>query len=232
MLKLIKLELQRVNMRPYLISSAVIGMVLLAFTYFIAYVAQVEQEVQFMNYDNIFMFTSLMGILLFGILSAVMYAKLIIEEYSGKRLALLFSYPEGRRKAFAAKIWIVFVFVALSMWLCTILPAAIFTVTESISPIVPDTMANSSLMKTAGNMAVSLLAVNATGLLSMRIGFIKKSVPATLISGFILSGIYDNMMAASKDHIVLPWLITGISLLVIFTVFVTLSYKINQMEAE
>lgn len=96
MLKLIKLKLQRVNMRPYLISSAVMGMVLPAFTYFVAYMAQAEQEVQFMNYDNIFLFTSLMGILLFGILAAVMYARLIIEEYSGKRLALLFSYPGSR----------------------------------------------------------------------------------------------------------------------------------------
>jgi ABC-type transport system involved in multi-copper enzyme maturation permease subunit len=122
MRKLINLELQRINLRPYLISSTISGFVLLAFTYFIAYVAQVEQEVQFMNYENIFLFTCAMSILIFGVLSATMYEKLIIEEYSGKRLALLFSYPEGRKKTFSAKILIVFLFVVLSMLLCTILP--------------------------------------------------------------------------------------------------------------
>jgi ABC-type transport system involved in multi-copper enzyme maturation permease subunit len=122
MMKLINLELQRINLRPYLISSTISGFVLLAFTYFIAYVAQVEQEVQFMSYENIFLFTGAMSVLIFGVLSATMYEKLIIEEYSGKRLALLFSYPVGRKKAFSAKILIVFLFVVLSMLLCTILP--------------------------------------------------------------------------------------------------------------
>ena len=75
MIKLIKLELQRINLRPYFIGSTIFCIVLLVFTYFVAYVAQVEQEVQFMTYSNIFRFTNAISILLFGILSATMYAK-------------------------------------------------------------------------------------------------------------------------------------------------------------
>lgn len=232
MIKLINLELQRINLRPYLISSTISGFVLLAFTYFIAYVAQVEQEVQFMNYENIFLFTSAMSILIFGVLSATMYEKLIIEEYSGKRLALLFSYPVGRKKAFSAKILIVFLFVVLSMLLCTILPIFIFAATESFTPIVSDTMTSDILIKAVGTIVVSLVAVSAIGLLAMRIGFIKKSVPATLISAFILSGIYGNITIGSVGNFVISLLITGVSLLAILAVFVTLSHKINHMEVE
>lgn len=232
MIKLINLELQRINLRPYLISSTISGFVLLAFTYFIAYVAQVEQELQFMNYENIFLFTCAMSILIFGVLSATMYEKLIIEEYSGKRLALLFSYPVGRKKAFSAKILIVFLFVVLSMLLCTILPIFIFAATESFTPIVSDTMTSDILIKAVGTIVVSLVAVSAIGLLAMRIGFIKKSVPATLISAFILSGIYGNITIGSVGNFVISLLITGVSLLAILAVFVTLSHKINHMEVE
>lgn len=232
MLKLIKLELQRINLRTYIISSAVSGAVLLAFTYFISYVAQVEKETQFMTYGNIFMFTGLMSILIFGILSASMYAKLIIEEYSGKRLALLFSYPVGRQKVFAAKILIVFVFAAVSMMLCTILPIFIFTVTESFIPIVSDTLTSDILIKAIGNMLVSLAAVSAIGALAMRIGFIKKSVTATLISAFILSGVYGNIASGSAGDFTILLLIIGISVIAVLTVFITLSQKIKHMEAE
>lgn len=232
MMKLINLELQCINLHPYLISSTISGCILLAFTYFIAYVAQVEQEVQFMNYENIFLFTSAMSILIFSVLSATMYEKLIIEEYSGKRLALLFSYPVGRKKAFSAKILIVFLFVALSMLLCTILPIFVFAATESFTPIVSDTMTSDILIKAVGTIVVSLVAVSAIGLLAMRIGFIKKSVPATLISAFILSGIYGNIAIGSAGNFVISLLIIGVSLLAIIAVFVTLSHKINHMEVE
>lgn len=232
MIKLIKLELQRINLRPYFISSAIFGIILLIFTYFVAYVAQVEQEVQFMTYGNIFRFTGAIGILLFGVLSAAMYAKLIIEEYSGKRLALLFSYPVDRKRIFTAKVLIVFVFVVLSLLFCTILPIYIFSATESFSPIVSDTMTSNLFIKAMSNMAVSLIAVSAIGLLAMGIGFIKKSVSVTLISAFILSGLYGNIAVSSAGNFAVTFLIAGISLVAILVVFVTLSHKINHMEVE
>lgn len=232
MIKLIKLELQRINLRPYFISSAIFGMVLLVFTYFVAYVAQVEQEVQFMTYGNIFRFTGAISILLFSVLSVTMYAKLMIGEYSGKRLALLFSYPVGRKKIFAAKVLIVFLFVVLSMLLCTILPISIFSATEMFSPIVSDTMTSSVFVIALGNLMISLLAVSAIGLLALRIGFIKKSVSVTLISAFILAGIYGNIAIGSAGNMAVSLLTAGISLIVILAVFVTLSHKINHMEVE
>jgi hypothetical protein len=93
-------------------------------------------------------------------------------------------------------------------------------------------MTSDILKKAVGTIVVSLVAVSAIGLLSMRIGFIKKSVPATLISAFILSGIYGNIALGSVGNFVISLLIIGVSLLAILAVFVTLSHKINHMEVE
>ena len=98
MLNLMRQEVKRNNIRTYI--KAVLGSFigLIAFTYFIAYVAEVENEIQFQNYSNIFIFVIIMCQLSFSILSATMYTKFIINEYCGVRLALLFSYPVSRKK--------------------------------------------------------------------------------------------------------------------------------------
>lgn len=232
MTKFIKLELLRINLRPYFISSAIFGIIQLVFTYFIAYVAQLEQEIQFMNYGNILLFTGAISTLLFGILSATMYSKLIVDEYSGKRLALLFSYPVGRKKTFIAKILIVLLFVMLSMFICTMVSIGIFALTESFSPIVSDVMTSDILIKAVFSMLVSLVAVSAIGLLSMRIGFIKKSIPTTLVSAFILSSIYGNIAIKSVGEPFISLIITTVSIFIILAILFTLSRKINQMEVE
>ncbi len=232
MIKLMKLELQRINLRPYFISSAVSGLFLLVFTYFVAYVAQVEQETQFMTYANIFLFTSAIGIMLFGILSATMYAKLVIAEYSGKRLALLFSYPISRKKIFTAKVLIVSFIVLISMLLCMAISILVFAATESVAPIVSDTMTNNLFMETFKMTFVSLVAVIAIGLLSMGIGFIKRSVSITLISAFVLSGIYGNAAVSTSENFAIALPVVGISLVIILLVLLILSNKINYMEVE
>ena len=178
------------------------------------------------------MFTGAISIILFGILSATMYAKLIVEEYSGKRLALLFSYPVGRKKTFMAKILIVLLFVMLSMFFSTVLSVGIFVRTEAFSPIVSDVMTSDIIITAFCNLLVSFVAVSAIGLLSMRIGFIKKSISATLISAFILLGIYGNISISNVGTPAISLIIIGISLIVILIVLVTLSRKINHMEVE
>lgn len=232
MITLMKYELQRINLRPYLVSSAVFGIVLLVFTYFVAFVAQIEQETQFMTYDNIFRFTSAISIILFGALSAAMYAKLIIEEYSGKRLALLFSYPVSRKKIFAAKVLVVSSFVLSSMLLCTAASIFIFSLTESAFPIVSDVMTADLLVAVLKMTAVSLVAVSAIGVLAMWFGFIKKSISVTLISAFILSAIYGNVAIGAYGSTLIALPVLFISFLIILAVPIVLSNKINHMEVE
>lgn len=230
MIKLMKSELERMNLRGYLLSAFLMGCFMLAFTYFVAYVARQEQETQFMTYENIFLFTGAISILLFGILSAVMYSRLIIEEYSGKRLALLFSYPGSRKRIFMAKVLIVFLFVLVSMVLCTLIPSSIFAVTESFSPIVSDKMTPGLLTSVFKMSFLSVLAVSAIGLLSLLIGFRKKSIAATLVSSFILSCLYGNISVTSAGSPSLFLLIAGFSAGIIFMVLFSLINKIEHME--
>lgn len=229
MIKLIKLELQRVNLKTYYVCSAVFGTLILVFTYFVAYVAQAEREAKFMNYANIFRFTGAIGILLFGVMSAAMYSRIIIGEYSGKRLALLFSYPVSRGKTFLAKVLLTATFITGAMALSTLLPIAVFAATEHFSPIVSDTMTKQTLLTALQMAALSMAAVNTIGILAMWVGFAKKSVSATLISSFIFSSLYGNL-AVGQAGMPSSLLIMGISLAVVVCALAALTNQIKHME--
>ncbi len=236
MMKLIKLELKRNNIRTYLLASAVSCVFLIGFIYLIANAAQLEdsstREIAFRSYTNIFRLIGIISLVIFSIMSAIMYSKLIIGEYTGKRAALLFSYPVSRNKILLSKLLLVFVFTSVSMLICTAIPYIVFSITESVSPIVVQDVMTMGLIKDAlKTLGVSVLALGGIGIVSLRIGFIQKSVPTTLISALLLSAIYGNI-AINANNILFRILISGIGLIVTVTVIVELSNKVNKMEVE
>ncbi len=236
MMKLIKLELKRNNIRTYLLASAVSCVVLLGFIYLIANAAQLEdssaREIAFRSYTNIFRLIGIISLVIFSIMSATMYSKLIIGEYTGKRAALLFSYPVSRNKILLSKLLLVFVFTSVSMLICTAIPYIVFSITESVSPIVVQDVMTMGLIEDAlKTLGVSVLALGGIGIVSLRIGFIQKSVPTTLISALLLSAIYGNT-AINANNILFRILISGIGVVVTVTVIVELSNKVNKMEVE
>ena len=236
MMKLIKLELKRNNIRTYLVASAISCVVLLGFIYLIAYAAQLEdcgpREIVFRNYTNIFRLIGIISLVIFSTMSAIMYSRLIIGEYSGKRAALLFSYPISRSKILLAKLILVFVFTSVSMLVCTAIPYIVFSITELVSPIViQDVMTMSLAADTLKTSSIAVLALGGIGIISLRIGFIQKSVPTTLITALLLSAIYGNA-AINANSILSNVLISGIGLIVAVIVITELSNKVNKMEVE
>ena len=229
MIKLIKLERQHLHLKTYVMTSLILGLFILVFTYFVANVAQIEQETEFMVYENIFLFSSIISTLLFGILSATMYNNLIIKEYTGERIALLFSYPVNRKKIFMIKVLIIVSLVSISMLICTLIPIIIFIITESIHPIVSDTITLPLILNTF-KIIFSTFSVNAAGILAMALGFMKKSISVTLISAFVLLCIYCNLMISTNSNPLTFMYIIGISTLIIFIIVIMLSHKINHME--
>jgi ABC-type transport system involved in multi-copper enzyme maturation permease subunit len=232
MLNLIKQELKRNKLSTYIGPSIISCVVLIVFTYFVAYVAQVENDVQFQNYNNIFRFTGIMGLIIFSVIAATMYSRLVINEYSGARMALLFSYPVSRKKIFLSKILIAFTFTTISMALCTAIPLTLFAITETISPIVNDIISFKLLFAEFQTICISALAVGGVGIVSMRLGFIKKSVPTTLVTAFIFSGMLGNVAITCAGNLIISAIIISIILITSLAVIIELGNKINIMEVE
>lgn len=232
MLNLIKLEIRRIKIGTYILASVIANVILVGFIYFVSYVAQVENELDFKNYTNIFLFVSIVSMIIYCVLSAVMYSRFIIEEYSGKRLLLMFSYPVNRKKVLFAKITLVAGFTTFATIASNIPPFVIFTITESISPIVDDTLSLELLLSIFKTIIVLAIAVNGISIIAMRIGFIKKSISTTIVTAFILCALVGNAVIGSYGN---NMLLVGLLLVITAAgviVALELSNKINEMEIE
>ncbi|MGG0656061.1 ABC transporter permease [Rummeliibacillus pycnus] len=234
MINLLKLELKKTNIRTYIISACIIGICMLGMIYLFAYAPRIEPNdpdlKMFAGYENIIPLFNTICMFAFSLLSSAMFSKIVIEEYAGKRTILLFSYPTSRRKVFFAKIAVVSLFVATAMIISNIIIFIIFGISESISPLIEGNITFeiiSRAAKTTFYMSISAVSV---GIISMAIGFIKKSIPTTIISAVLLCSLLSNIVAGfiSSDS---PIIIFTIILVLISVIVINIiTYKINCME--
>ncbi|MFT9818099.1 ABC transporter permease [Lysinibacillus sp. NPDC056185] len=230
--KLMKLELRRNNLNTYMRLSMIGCMFLIGFIYFVAIVAKVENEPDFQNYSNIFLFTSIMSMFFFSILSATMFSRFVIEEYKGKKMILLFSYPVNRKKILLSKIAVVVVFSTASMIISNIPPIVIFSITESFSPIVNDTLSSELLFSVIKTIIILSIGMNGITLIAMRIGFINKSIPSTIVSALLLCALFGNAVIGSFEKSTLSLIILAISTAAGIIATMNLMGKINRIEVE
>lgn len=227
-----KLELRRTKLNTYVWSSLIACMILIGFIYFVALVAKVENEADFQNYTNIFLFTSIISMIFFSILSAIMYSRFVIDEYTGKKMILLFSYPINRKTILLSKIAVVVVFSTVSMMASNIPPIVIFSITESISPIVNDTLTLELLFSIIKTIIILSISMNGIALIAMRIGFINKSIPSTIITALVLCAIFGNAVIGSFGNSSLSLVLLGITITAGIFVTFNLMGKINRIEVE
>ena len=83
---------------------------------------------------------NIISMAMFSIMSAAMASKFIVDEYTGKKAILLFSYPVDRKKVLDAKIIPVVSYTVVSMLICNSVALTIFLATESLFPLCQDTI--------------------------------------------------------------------------------------------
>ena len=80
-------------------------------------------------------------------------------------------------------------------------------------------------------LSIAVLALGGIGVVSLRLGYIQKSIPTALISAILLSAVYGNA-AISANGTWLSLLISGAGLIITVIVMAELTNKVNKMEVE
>ncbi len=234
MLDLMKLELIKTNIRTYINSTFVIFIVLLGFIYLFAYMPRVNPNDPilelFASYNNIISLFGALNMATFCILASVMYSRFVIEEYTGKRVILLFSYPRSREKMFVSKITIVTLFTMISMVACNILVYSIFGLSETFFPIVKDSITLEVIHKAIITTIIMTVLAAGLSIISMAIGFIKKSTPTTIVSAILLCSILTNISSGTLNSNTVAIIFMVITILVAIYAAKIIMKKINCME--
>jgi hypothetical protein len=236
MLKLIKLELRRNNLHTFIVSSIIITFVMFGLFLLFAYIPKLEPNdsdlVFFSGYDNLIPLFSVVNMTVFCVLSSIMYCKFVIEDYSGKRPILLFSYPISRKKIFLSKLCIVNMFTILTLILSNFLIFLIFGILEKILILINQPFTFSTMLWAIKITFVMSLIATSISTVSLGLGFVKKSVPTTIVSAVIISSLMCNIVASTSSNISALYVFASIMILASIIITIVLLQKINSMEVE
>lgn len=233
---LISLELKKNKISTYIIAGIIIAITMLGFLFLFAYAPLIEpndKDMQiFSGYNNLIPLFGVFNMAVFCVMSAVMYSRFVIEDYSGKRPILLFSYPVSRKRIILSKLSIVCGFTIISMLISNFTVFLTFGITENFIHLVGKEFTLSIMLRVLENTLIMSLIAASIGIAAAGIGFIKKSVPATIVSAVLIASLMCNIVVNASLNRVTMYILTAVMILVgaVFSIF--LIKKINIMEVE
>jgi len=236
MVKLLQLEWKKHDLRPYHTAVLVIAISMLLLLYLFAYMPRLELNESkldiFVGYNNLIALFSALNMSAYCILAAVMYNKIIITEYIGKVSILLFTYPISRKKVMFSKLLLVCIYIFCSMMCSNLLIYLIFMITESFVPLVADSFTITTLaraMLTTLMMSCSAISI---GIIALGIGFIKKSVAATIVSSILIASLLSNSITSLTSLQAVGTIMGFITIVLAIAIMLQLLGKVERMEVE
>jgi hypothetical protein len=232
MIKLLKLELKKQNIRTYIISSIIVSIVMLGFLFLFAYAPQIDSNDKdlsfFAGYKNIISLFSMFNMFVFAVLGSVMYSKFIVEDYMDNKLILLFSYPIPRKKVLLSKIMLIGGFVILAMILSLLFNFVTFISLDYFLKWMNDSFSMAFFVELIEKSILMTISAFCVSFFACALGFIKKSVHTTIVSAMILSSMLSNSGVSNNKSLIYIFAI----ILICLTVgsFVYLLNKVQKME--
>jgi|SRR5690625_4056771 len=234
MIHLMKLEMQKNNMRTYNYANVIITVIMIGLIYLFAYVPRIEPNdpelLIFAGYDNVILLYGLVNMTVFCIFSCVIYSQLIIDAFRGKQLILLFSYPVNCKKILISKIFIVSLFISLSMIICNVIVFGTFFITESFVPITADVFSAALILDALKTTLIMVISAASLSVIATGIGLHTKSVPAAIIAGLILCSLFCNVVFNALGNEMLILIFMMIALLAGALMTILLMNKVNRLE--
>ena len=232
MIKLLKLELKKQNIRMYIISSIIVSIVMLCFLFLFAYAPQIDSNDKdlsfFAGYKNIISLFSMFNMFVFAILGSVMYSKFVIEDYMDNKLILLFSYPIPSKKVLLSKIVLVGGFMVLAMILSLLFNFVTFISLDYFLKWMNDSFSMAFFVELIEKSILMTISAFCVSFFACALGFIKKSVPTTIVSAMVLGSMLSNSGVSNNKSLIYIFAI----ILICLTVgsFVYLLNKVQKME--
>lgn len=231
----LKLELKKINIKPYCLIVAVLFACLLGLQYIFAWVPHLDSGDQnalllFSSYAGISSISGAVALMFFAMLAASMGFRYITNEFCGSNAILLFSYPINRRAILWAKIEILLCFISVAMFLTVFGGFVLFAASNLVLEMVDIPLRLTDIILMLRNTLALVCFADGIALVSIRIGFIKKSNSTTIVLAVVLSMLVVNLAAGINDFFPIVLLFAISTLLVGLFLMWSLSHKIDDME--
>lgn len=235
MIKLIKLELRRNNLKPYIWSSLGIFIFVLSMGVLFSALPTIDptdSSAEMMSdFTMVSSLVSTIAMSGFAILSTVMHTKFIIEEYTGKKNVLLFTYPQKRSQILIAKFILVFVFTFLNLAISIIVALLLVGSIGNITGLITQPVSMENIIDILSFSLLFGIIANLISLIALRVGFMKKSLTWALITSIILTFPFSQSVMSLNNYLIPVFSVVSVVLLTICAIlFLGLLKKVNKME--
>lgn len=235
MMKLIKLELRRNNLKPYLWGS--LGIFIFAMVmgvFFIALPIIDPSDPTSKEMSDFTMLSPLISIIVMGsytILGSVMNTKFIVEEYTGRKNLLLFTYPQKRSQILLAKFTLTFVFTFSALILSNVVALLLIGLIGNMTGLITKPIDAGNVINVLILSIILGFIANSINTIALRVGFLKKSIIWTLVTAIILVSPLGNSVTLISNSTFQIYLLVGAVLMIICLIlFMGLLNKVNKME--
>lgn len=224
MIKLIKLEYIKNNIKKYIGIAAISTLLLSLFTFAMTYLGIARDPDSGMvevAIDGVTAVTNVefLTMVVFLVIAAVMQSSFIVDAYKNKTMDLMFQYPIQRKKIILSKILAVLIFCFIALISCKYFIYAILYLGSFLFK--PDFSIDAINFLSPTFHAVVILQALPTvclSILALYIGLLLKSTKASIISAFIIfvvtQGGFGNFSLANNKTFF--FIIIGISILCLF----------------
>lgn len=235
-MNLYKLELSKIQLSAYLWAISGIFASLLALGILFLFIFQIEmggngtpdETDLFANWNGLLALTTALAFACFSIFSAVIAAKVIVNEYCKENAVILLTYPINRKTILRTKCIIVCGITAISAFISNLLVVAMMYITAQIFHIMPKMNTELFVLTVLFSSVLMSILSSAVGIISVACGWKKRSVIATIVCSLIIVCMTTNFIAAYPSNIL--W--TMLAMSVIFVAIANFTYHILTKEIE
>lgn len=186
MLKLIKFEWKKNQIRKYIRNAIILSFILLIFIIGLVSQLDTEASIELYNESIVNVAVELFTHISYIIFTGVMLSTFIINTYENKTIHLMFSYPIKRQKILLSKIFAVWIFNFLALTLSKFFIYAILILTKSYTHISTVGIQINNLFFLL-NIILSSAEMISISYIALLIGLKMKSSKATIITSVIIS---------------------------------------------
>ncbi|MNG03626.1 ABC-2 family transporter protein [compost metagenome] len=131
------------------------------------------------------------------IFASVLMSRMIIDEYRNKTITLLFAYPVPRNLIFLAKLIIIWTWTFITVLFANVFIIVMLLLANSKYHYITEPLTRERMIAEAIRMLIFAFTCASVSLIPMYFGMIRKTMPALIVSAFILSNgsmaIINNM---------------------------------------
>ncbi|GIN70282.1 hypothetical protein J14TS2_07570 [Bacillus sp. J14TS2] len=221
MLKLINLEIKKINFGRYVIGALAACFVLTGLLFFSLY----ADRNTFASTSSDFFFVVDSTRMVFIVFAGVLISRLVIEEYNDKTISLMFTYPISRKKIILSKLLIIICSTFFFIHVSRIFVAAVLYILNSNLSFIDGDITIQMITEYFINTIIYDLSFSGISLVPLFFGMLKKSVRTTIITSIIIAVFLGTSNEDLADLSINSFIVRSLTFTIIGVVALYLSIR-------